>query len=137
MRIRRKRLRELRRLRGLTQAAVAEAVGCSRAAVSMWETRGTTPLLNRLYALAEVLKAPVSEFVDGAQDATLRGLRKSAGMLQRDIARMLHVGTPTYCDVETHRQEIPDRWIPILSKAYGVSAEEIRGLGKQRSRGEN
>ncbi|MFI7142858.1 helix-turn-helix domain-containing protein [Streptomyces massasporeus] len=127
VRIRRERLRELRESRDMTQSRLAAALGCSRAAVSTWETTGRLPHPKRLHRLADVLGVPVWEFLDGCSSSTLRCLRTAAGMLQRDVAGLLNVATSTYCDVETGRQNLPDRWVPILATAYGVPPEIVRG----------
>ena len=58
------RIRALRQRHKLTQAALAEAVGCARSAVSEWET-GTRPVPQRhLWALARCLHVTVDELYD-------------------------------------------------------------------------
>lgn len=49
---------QLRTLRGLTQATLAERVSRSEAALSRWETGKATPSAFDLVMLAEVLDAP-------------------------------------------------------------------------------
>ncbi|MEU4932035.1 helix-turn-helix transcriptional regulator [Streptomyces yokosukanensis] len=127
MRIRRDRLRELRESRGMTQKGLAATLGCSRAAVSTWETTGRLPHPKRLQPLADALGVSVFELLDDWSSSTLRYLRAAAGMLQRDVAGLLNVAPSTYCDVETGRQSVPDRWVPILATTYGVSPEIVRG----------
>ena len=127
MRIRRERLRELRKERGMTQEVLAAAVGCSRAAVSTWETTGRLPHPKRLQLLADVLGVSVFELLDDWSSSTLRCLRAAAGMLQRDVAGLLNVTPSTYCDVETGRQNLPDRWVPVLASTFGVPSEVVRG----------
>ncbi|MET9183264.1 helix-turn-helix transcriptional regulator [Kitasatospora aureofaciens] len=133
MRIRRGRLRELRGQRGMTQAQVAEMLGCSRSAVSMWETTGRPPRPSRLKRLADLFGVSVREIVDYGILPTLRDLRVAAGMRQADIARRLHVQTSTYCDVETGRQNIPARWVPVLSVELRVSTHFLTSLRVSRS----
>lgn len=111
----------------MTQRQLAAALGCSRAAVSTWETTGRLPHPKRLQRLAEVLGVHVWELLDDWGLSTLRCLRTAAGMLQREVAGLLNVAPSTYCDVETGRQNVPDRWVPILADAYGVPPEIIRG----------
>ncbi|MBK6015800.1 helix-turn-helix transcriptional regulator [Streptomyces sp. MBT53] len=128
MRIRRGRLRKLRLSRGWTQGELAVQVGCSRSAVSTWETTGRPPRPNRLQRLARVFGVPVGYLIESGHSSILRRLRTSAGLLQRDVARLLKVCASTYCDVETGRQEVPERWVPILSERYDVAPDIIRGL---------
>ncbi|MFI1890486.1 helix-turn-helix transcriptional regulator [Streptomyces jumonjinensis] len=133
MRLRRERLRELRRALNLTQEQIADAVGCARSTVSTWETAGNMPRPAVLRHLAEFLGTTVNDLTVQSAPSSLRALRVAAGMRQVDIARMLGVGTPTYCDVETGRQGIPSRWIPALALALGVLPDTLRAAGKGRS----
>lgn len=131
MRIRRERLRHLRRKRGMTQSQLATALGCSRAAVSTWETTGRLPRPDRLQLLANVLGVPVAELVDDGDALSLVSLRLAAGMLAKDVARVLKVSSSTYCHVERGRQKVPPRWFPILSRAFGVPAELFASLRQE------
>ncbi|MEW1551506.1 helix-turn-helix transcriptional regulator [Streptomyces tsukubensis] len=132
MRLRRDRLRELRRARKLTQAQIAIAVGCARSTVSTWETSGSMPRPAVLRYLAKALGTTVADLTEPGGPPSLRALRTAAGMRQVDIARMLGVGTPTYCDVETGRQKIPTRWIPLLARALDVLPDSLRELTATR-----
>lgn len=51
------RLRRARHAAGLTALEVAEALGCSQAAVSRWETGGRVPALDVLPAIAHAAAA--------------------------------------------------------------------------------
>ncbi|MFI9005521.1 helix-turn-helix domain-containing protein [Streptomyces sp. NPDC053541] len=128
MRIRGDRLRSLRESRGWTQAYVASQVGCSRTAVISWETQGITPSPVRLQILANLFEVDSVFLISGDCGSPLRFLRRSAGLLQRDVAKSLNVGVSTYSDVETGRQGIPDRWVPILSFVFRVPPSVIRSL---------
>ncbi|WP_369199053.1 helix-turn-helix domain-containing protein [Streptomyces djakartensis] len=133
MRIRRERLRHLRRRRGLTQSQLAAILGCSRGAVSTWETTGRLPRPNRLQQLACALGVPVSELVEEGDSFPLRSLRIGAGLLQQDVARLLKVTKSTYCHVERGRQNVPPRWLPILSATFDVPADFFRSLKSRAS----
>lgn len=67
------RLREARRRAGLTQADIAQAVGVSRAAVTMWESSNpdvrTTPTPENLILLARRLAVPTGWLMTGSADA--------------------------------------------------------------------
>lgn len=54
------KLRDFRKLRDLTQAQVAGAVGVTKAAVSDWETGGSSPRQHHQVAIAKALNAPWS-----------------------------------------------------------------------------
>jgi Zn-dependent peptidase ImmA (M78 family)/transcriptional regulator with XRE-family HTH domain len=64
------RLTQARRLAGLTKRAVADELGVSPAAVGQWET-GTTPRLDHLARVAEVLNVPPSFLAAGRSYARL------------------------------------------------------------------
>jgi transcriptional regulator with XRE-family HTH domain len=57
------RIRELRLLRGMTQQELATALGCSRPAVVLWETRARQTPLYQLRKIGKILQAPVSELL--------------------------------------------------------------------------
>ncbi|MEU6467485.1 helix-turn-helix transcriptional regulator [Streptomyces sp. NPDC046976] len=128
MRIRRERLRHLRRKRGMTQRQLAADLGCSRAAVSTWETTGRLPRPDRLQLLAHVLGVPVAELIEDGESLSLASLRLTAGMLAKDVARVLKVSKSTYSHVERGRQKVPPRWFPILSRTFGVPPELLTSL---------
>ncbi|GGU49944.1 helix-turn-helix domain-containing protein [Streptomyces violascens] len=127
VRIRRDALRELRSRSRMTQEDVAAALGTSRAAVSTWETTGKFPRPATLRNLAFLFGVPAFALIE-ADALTLRVLRMVAGLRQRDIADRLGVRASTYCDVERGRRTLPRRWIPILSRAFGVPSEIINNL---------
>ncbi|MDJ0345554.1 helix-turn-helix transcriptional regulator [Streptomyces sp. H10-C2] len=124
-------IRDARTARGLTQAQVAAALGCSRSAVATWETTGGLPRPDRLRQLAELLGVAVAELLPGGAAPSLRRFRMVAGLRQLDVSRMLRVATSTYCDVETGRQRIPERWIPLLAASFCVSDGSLRALSER------
>jgi transcriptional regulator with XRE-family HTH domain len=56
-----KRIRDLRRARGLTAAQLAERLGVSEFAVSRWECGHTAPRMRRIAALAKALGVSLPE----------------------------------------------------------------------------
>ncbi|MFB7012296.1 MULTISPECIES: helix-turn-helix transcriptional regulator [unclassified Streptomyces] len=128
MRIRRDLLRKLRKERGMTQYQLADALGCSRAAVSTWETTGRLPRPKRLQLLADFFGIPVCELIEDGEALSLISLRLAAGLLAKDVARALRVAKSTYCHVERGRQKVPARWLPILSRTFGVPVEIFKSL---------
>jgi transcriptional regulator with XRE-family HTH domain len=57
------RIRELRHLRGMTQQELADALGCSRPAVVLWETRARQTPLYQLRKIGKILQSPLSELL--------------------------------------------------------------------------
>ena len=49
-------IRDQRAALGITQTAIAEAVGVSRAAVSLWESSRRAPTADKLHGLFDVLQ---------------------------------------------------------------------------------
>ena len=60
------RLLEIMGTRGLTQAALAEAVGASPGAVSSWVSGRKRPTLENMQAVARVLEIPLAALLEGA-----------------------------------------------------------------------
>ncbi|MFH9908155.1 helix-turn-helix domain-containing protein [Streptomyces sp. NPDC017225] len=133
VRIRRERLRHLRGMRGLTQSQLAAILECSRGAVSTWESTGRLPRPKRLQQLACVLGVPVLELIEEGDSSSLRSMRIGAGLLQQDVAHLLKVTKSTYCHVERGRQNVPSRWLPILSVTFGVSVDLLQSLESRDS----
>jgi transcriptional regulator with XRE-family HTH domain len=120
-------VRELRHLRAITEQELADALGCARSTVSTWETKGQPPKPGNLVSLAHYFGVDPADLLEATQDTcTLRDLRVRHGYTQRQIAAILRVAVSTYCDVETGRQGLPERWVPILKSAYGASEQTVR-----------
>ncbi|MFD9084546.1 helix-turn-helix domain-containing protein [Streptomyces erythrochromogenes] len=120
-------MRDLRRLRDIPQAQLADAVGCSRSAVSMWETKDQRPNAGHLVKLAGFLGVDPSDLLEGPSvSGTLKDLREARGLTQNEVARLIGVTPATYCNVETGRQGLPNRWVPILQSAFNSSEQTIR-----------
>ncbi|MFF0561496.1 helix-turn-helix transcriptional regulator [Streptomyces sp. NPDC004266] len=121
-------VRDLRRKNGFrTQGQLAEAVGCSRSAVGMWETSRAVPTPEHLSRLTAVLGVEVHRLLKGSGGSALRSLRLSCGLLQEDMAAALGLrGKGSYSDVERGRQAVPARWIPILANVFGQPESTVR-----------
>jgi transcriptional regulator with XRE-family HTH domain len=72
------RLQEIMGTRGLTQAALAEAVGTSPAAVSQWLSGRKRPTLSNLEEIARVLDVPLSVLLEGAEVPRDEGRERAA-----------------------------------------------------------
>jgi transcriptional regulator with XRE-family HTH domain len=64
-----KRLRQRRRLLGLTQQQVAEAVGVRFQQIQKYECGANRISAARLWRMAKALQAPVSSFFDGLDES--------------------------------------------------------------------
>lgn len=60
------RIRAARRVRGMTQADLAQAVGVTRSAVAQWETDRSGQISGNLARIASVLGTPVEHLLNGA-----------------------------------------------------------------------
>ncbi len=70
------RLIAVRREKGLSQEALAEALGVSRQAVSKWETGESKPDVNNLIALCDVLELNIEYLCLGKESAPTQEPRK-------------------------------------------------------------
>jgi transcriptional regulator with XRE-family HTH domain len=81
-----KRLRRRRRLLGLTQQQLANAVGIRFQQIQKYECGANRISAARLWQLAEALQAPVSYFYDGLTESAARAEAaepRSEGMMAR------------------------------------------------------
>ena len=61
------RIRRLRQEKGLTQEAVAAALGISRQAIAKWESGQSTPSTDNLLKLAELFRVSLADLADAGQ----------------------------------------------------------------------
>ena len=75
------RIKTMRLSRGLSQSELAEKVGASRSAITMWETDARRPSLDMFDALADVFNVPISAILNDEkqqqEDEDLWELRES------------------------------------------------------------
>jgi transcriptional regulator with XRE-family HTH domain len=72
------------------------------------------------------LNIPAAELIDSPGPPGLKELRLAAGLRQRDVAELLKIGVPYYCDIENGRHPLPQALIPRLASAYHVPESNIR-----------
>lgn len=129
IRLRGARLRQLRIRCGFrTQGALAAVLGCARSTVATWEASASIPRPDMLVKLCALLCVPVSELIEECGGPSLRSLRAAAGLRQVDMAGFLKITPSAYCDVETGRQAIPERWFPVLSSVFGRNEHDVRAM---------
>ena len=68
------RIKHLRTVRGLTQAALAEAVGISTEAISNIERGVNFPSFENLVKIAEILKFTLVDIFDGVEKSCKRAM---------------------------------------------------------------
>jgi len=79
-------LRACRKRSGLSQAEVAYLAGCkSRAQISQYERRSSTPPLHTALALQVALRVPVSELYAGKYDSIAKQVRDRAQRLAVEL----------------------------------------------------
>ena len=62
------RIRKARKSKGLNQAELAEQLGMSEMTVRRWETGKSSPRMEEIHNVAEVLNIPISELLDDTAD---------------------------------------------------------------------
>lgn len=77
-----KRLRLRRNTLGLSQEAVAKAVGITFQQVQKYEKGANAMNANRLYAFAQFMRVPVAFFFDGLEHPATSNLTESAGFAE-------------------------------------------------------
>ena len=84
-----KLLRQRRTIMGLSQNAVAEAIGITFQQVQKYEKGANALNASRLYQFAAFMKLPVAHFFDGFED---RGLCTAKGFSEADGEMFVHEG---------------------------------------------
>lgn len=122
----RRRLREVRRARDLTQSDVAKAVGVSDPAVASWETGHSSPDAERLPALAKVLGQDLDHLFPRTGLPDLADLRCDAGYSQyqtKDLTGTKSAGP--VANAERGKRRLSERFVRLLADGYGVAVDEL------------
>lgn len=131
-----RRLRQLRQRVGLTQRALAIAVGVTPSMIQRWERRGAMPAHARLSELAAVLGVPhhtllglsgqvgvdapaPSGKASSARPRTLRELRAAAGLSQWELAVRLGVTEGAISRWEAGTRQPQTRYLADLARLLG------------------
>ena len=67
-----KRIAQLRKMKGLTQEALSDAIHITPSAISQWETGRTKPAVQQMYILAKFFGITVSELESGCLNEIVR-----------------------------------------------------------------
>lgn len=125
-----------RRLAGITQRDLSEALGVSQAAISQWEKGTRVPDLTTVIKLSEILNVPTDNLIDLTKDFSntyrenssnnkLSYYRKKSGLTQDDVAEELGV-TKSAVSLWERGKIIPSyENLNKLSKKYGIPKETL------------
>lgn len=137
------RLIAARRAAGLTQQALAEALGVSHRTIVQYEKGRERPEIQRLAALARALGAPLADLVvPGSLPAGLAGLRLGAGLTLAAAADAVRAQLPAGGGIacsrpilaDAEKGVLPPTWAPspaagavrnALGVAYGAEVDAV------------
>ncbi len=128
-------IRELRTARGMSQQALADALGISNRAVSKWERGISLPSAQHIYCLAELFGVPMDRFYrDEVQEETPAPPSAPTGMcsltalykIGRGPSSSHTIGPELACTLFSAQYPQADRFTAVL---YGSLAKTGRGHG--------
>ena len=123
------RIQELRRKQGMTQEALAEALGVSRQAVSKWESDITVPEVDKLIALSRLFAVPVGvllgveEQPDGREEDP--GAREE--LTERELLAVETIVRRYLEESRAHAPRRPARRTVLLCAAAGAAVLALLG----------
>ena len=82
------RIRTLRKERGLSQEALAQALEVSRQAVTKWEDGSSLPSTANLFALSGFFGVPLAELTGTPEGLFQRMFRSSAALIWRQTSTL-------------------------------------------------
>ena len=121
----------VRRHSGLTQRALARAVGVAPTTLAMWETAGVRVPQGLIDVIAHVLDTDVAGLTSrppcvGVEDPRpLRRLRKNAGMSQREAAAHLGIAIATIARYESGDRRLPVKMVRRMAALYRCPTSSI------------
>lgn len=127
-----RRLTALRAQRGLTGKELAELVGISPEELSRYERGHSAPQIERLNAIAAVLRARPAEFI--TPGSGLAAMRAAAGLVQEQVVEQAGPDwtISRYRHLELgHVRRLRHDDAQTLARIFGVSAEQIRAAHEQ------
>jgi transcriptional regulator with XRE-family HTH domain len=120
-----RRLRDLRRRRGLTQRALAQACDLSANAIGLIERGESSPSVSTLYRLALALEVPIAELFTETEAQTVvltkKGQRSEA---DRDQIRMENLA-------EGLSEQCMEPFLVTLQPGAGTGADPVVHLGEE------
>ncbi|WP_346887916.1 helix-turn-helix domain-containing protein [Clostridium sp. UBA1056] len=96
-------IQKLRKLKGLTQEQVADAMGVSKAAVSKWESGNTYPDITLLAPLARLLDTNINELLEFNSKLTEKEINSIATLCEREFLKGDYFSAYDHCEKQLKR----------------------------------
>lgn len=132
---------DLRRSAGLSQAALAQAVGVSKGSVRGWESGLKIPQADVLGRLAAVFSnalsstVTVADFVDIPETGrTLADWRVLRALTQVEAARRSGLSASHYGGLERGETALSAHTASLVAQALGLTTDEVRAAGNETRR---
>lgn len=132
---------DLRRSAGLSQAALAQAVGVSAGSVRGWENGRKIPQADVLGRLAAVFSDELSSTVTVADlvdipdtGRTLADWRVLRALTQSEAARLSGLSPSHYGGLERGENALSEHTATLVAQALGITQEEAETAGDQARR---
>ncbi|WP_346917579.1 helix-turn-helix domain-containing protein [Clostridium sp.] len=91
-------IQKLRKLKGLTQEQVADAMGVSKAAVSKWESGNTYPDITLLAPLARLLDTSINELLEFNSKLTEKEINSIVTLCELEFLKGDYFSAYDYCE---------------------------------------
>jgi transcriptional regulator with XRE-family HTH domain len=119
------RLRKLRRRRGLTQRALAQACDLSANAIGLIERGESSPSVSTLHRLALALEVPIAELFTETEEQTVVLTKKSQrSQAQRDQVQMENLA-------QGLSEQCMEPFLVTLRPGAGTQADSVVHLGEE------
>ena len=119
------RLRKLRRRRGLTQRALAQACDLSANAIGLIERGESSPSVSTLHRLALALEVPIAELFTETEEQTVVLTKKSQrSQAQRDQVQMENLA-------QGLSEQCMEPFLVTLHPGAGTQADSVVHLGEE------
>lgn len=116
------RFKKLRAESGLSLAALARQAGITRSSIYQWEEGGTTPTVETLSIVMDVLHTPMSEVLDiKAGEATLKDVRILSGHTRAEVREALGMSPSGWGAIERGDTLLSEDRIEPLAQLFGVN----------------
>ncbi|MFV9454716.1 helix-turn-helix domain-containing protein [Rhodococcus sp. NM-2] len=121
------RLSQARIDKHLAQGELALRADVSTATISAWEVGRSTPQVDRLMRVVEILGLRMDEVIDvPVEERKLGTLRELTGRTQAQLAGVIGVSTSLLAALERGHAKLGDAVAERLAGELGVSVTEIR-----------
>ena len=131
------RLLAARLAKGYSQGELALRASVSSASISAWEVGRSTPQVDRLRRVAEVLGLHVSELIRVPEgERKLGNLRELTGQTQAQLAKKVGISTPLLAALERGHASLTDpvrKW--LAGELHLAEAVVAQAFERGRARG--